>query len=71
MIVKAAGGKKSYRYRFIVYNAAGKKVKSSGYRSKTSWIWKATKKGTYKVTFTVKDATGSTATKTIKKIRVK
>lgn len=68
---KAAGGKKSYRYRFIVYNAAGKKVKSSGYRSKTSWIWKATKKGTYKVTFTVKDATGSTATKTIKKIRVK
>ncbi len=68
---KASGGKKSYKYRFIVYNAAGKKVKSSGYKSKNTFVWKTTKKGTYKVTLTVKDATGSTATKTIKKIRVK
>ena len=67
---KATGGKKSYKYRFIVYNAKGKKVKSSGYISKNRFTWKTTKKGTYKVTFTVKDATGSTATKTVKKIRV-
>ena len=67
---KATGGKKAYRYRFIVYTTAGKKVKPTGYLSKNRFIWKAAKKGNYKITLTVKDATGSTATKTFKTIRV-
>lgn len=67
----ATGGRKAYKYRFVVYTTAGKKVKLFGYSSKNRFAWKTLKKGTYKVTFTVKDATGSTATKTLKTLRVK
>lgn len=70
-VATATGGKKAYKYRCVVYSSNGKKVKPFGYTSNNKFIWKALKKGTYKVTFTVKDATGSTATKTFKMIRVK
>ena len=69
--VKASGGKKSYRYGFVVYRSNGTKVRSSGYLPKSSWIWKTTKKGTYKVKVVIKDGKGNTASKTVKKIRVK
>lgn len=68
---KAAGGNKKYTYQFQVKNAKGKKVKSSGNLSKSTWNWKANKKGTYSVVVTVKDSSGLKASKTLKKIVVR
>lgn len=67
---KAIGGKKAYRYNFAIINAKGKIVKKSNYTTKTSWTWKATKIGTYRIRFTVKDATGTVVTRNVKKIKV-
>lgn len=69
--MKVSGGKVPYRYRYVVYNSAGKKVKDSKYISKGTWNWRTGKKGTYQIKVTVKDGTGKTVTKTLKKIRVK
>ena len=68
--IKASGGKQPYKYKYELYNSSGKRVKSSGYTKKKSCKWKFTKKGTYKVKVTIKDATGKTITKTIKKVKV-
>jgi len=69
--VNVSGGKKAYTYNFKVSTAKGKTVKKSGNIKKGTWKWKATKKGTYKVSVTVKDQLGMKATKTVKKIKVK
>lgn len=61
----ASGGLKSYKYKYVIKNKKGKTVKKTGYVSKKKLIWKPTKKGTYKVTITVKDSTGTTKSKTI------
>jgi len=61
----ASGGLKSYKYKYVIKNAKGKTVKKTGFVSKKKLIWKPTKKGTYKVTITVKDSTGTTKSKTI------
>lgn len=61
----ASGGLKSYKYKYVIKNAKGKTVKKTGYISKKKLIWKPSKKGTYKVTITVKDSTGTTKSKTI------
>jgi len=68
--VKAVGGKKAYKYNFTIINAKGKTVKKSGYTTKTSWNWKAKTTGTFRIKFTVKDATGTVVTKTVKKVKV-
>ena len=68
--VKAVGGKKAYKYNFAIINAKGKTVKKSGYTTKTSWNWKAKTTGTFRIKFTVKDATGTVVTKTVKKVKV-
>lgn len=69
--VNASGGKTAYTYNFKVSTSKGKTVKKSGFIKKGTWKWKATKKGTYKVSVTVKDQLGMKATKTVKKIKVK
>lgn len=69
--VKASGGKKAYKYKFTVYTYAGKRVAYTGYKTNTTWNWKATKVGKYKIVVTVKDATGTTIAKTVKKVIVK
>ncbi len=69
--VKASGGKKAYKYKFTVYTYAGKRVTYSKYRTNTIWKWKATKAGNYKIVVTVKDSTGTTIAKTVKKVIVK
>lgn len=61
----ASGGLKSYKYKYVIKNAKGKTVKKTGFVSKKKLIWKPTKKGTYKVTITVKDSTGTTKSKTL------
>lgn len=61
----ASGGLKSYKYKYVIKNAKGKTVKKTGFVSKKKLIWRPTKKGTYKVTITVKDSTGTTKSKTI------
>ena len=68
---KATGGQKKYTYQFQVKNAKGKKVKGSGNTAKSTWNWKATKKGTYSVVVTIKDSSGMKASKTLKGIVVK
>lgn len=65
LTVSASGGLKSYKYKYVIKNAKGKTVKKTGFVSKKKLIWKPTKKGTYKVTITVKDSTGTTKSKTI------
>lgn len=65
LTASASGGLKSYKYKYVIKNAKGKTVKKTGYVSKKKFIWKPTKKGTYKVTITVKDSTGTTKSKTI------
>ena len=69
--VNVSGGKKAYTYNFKVSTLKGKTVKKSGNIKKGTWKWKATKKGTYKVSVTVKDQLGMKATKTVKTIKVK
>lgn len=69
--VNASGGKTAYSYNFKVSTSKGKTVKKSGFIQKGTWKWKATKKGTYKISVTVKDQLGMKATKTVKKIKVK
>ena len=64
LTASVSGGLKSYRYKYVIKNAKGKIVKKTGYVSKKKLIWKTSKKGTYKVTITVKDATGTTKSKT-------
>lgn len=65
MTATAKGGAKSYKYKFVIKNAKGKVIKNTGFISKKKFVWKSTKKGTYKVTISVKDATGTTKSKTM------
>lgn len=69
--MKASGGKTPYRYRYTVYTASGREKKTTNYITKKTWSWKAEKKGNYKIKVTVKDATGTTVTKTSKLIKIK
>ena len=65
----ASGGKKSYKYKYVVKDAKGKTVKTISYSSKKTWSWKVKKKGTYIIEVTVKDATGTTVKKKYKVIK--
>ncbi len=69
LTASASGGLKSYKYKYVIKNAKGKVIKKTGYISKKKLTWKPTKKGTYKVTITVKDSTGTTKSKTITVIK--
>jgi len=62
--VTVSGGVKSYKYKYVIKNAKGKKVKSKAYSSSKTLTWKATEKGKYKITVTVKDAQKKTKTVT-------
>ena len=56
---------KTYRYR--IYNSKGKKIKDSKVCNKSSYTWKPTKKGTYKIKVYCKDLqTNKVITKTYK-----
>ena len=61
----ASGGLKTYKYKYVIKNTKGKVVKKTGFISKKKFVWKPSKKGTYKVTITVKDSTGTTKSKTM------
>lgn len=61
-----------YYYKYEVYNSKNKMVASKKYAEGiTSYNWKATKVGKYKIVVTVKDAIGTTIAKTVKKVIVK
>lgn len=49
---KATATTGKVKYKFVIKNSKGKKVKASSSSTKTSYTWKATAKGTYKVTLT-------------------
>ena len=61
-----SGGSKSYKYKYQILNGAGAVCKKSGYSSKKSCTWNMVAKGVYRIRVTVKDSTGTTATKTLR-----
>lgn len=67
----ASGGSSSYTYSFVVKNKSGKAVAKSGTITKNKWTWKTAKKGTYKVTVTVKDTIDMKKSATLGNIKVK
>jgi len=67
----AKNGQASYTYAFTIKDANGKTVKTVKASKKASYKWKATKKGTFTATVTVKDKAGKKATATSGKVTVK
>ena len=68
-----AGGKKNYKYSFVIKDAKGKVVKNISYKSSKTYKWKPSKTGKYTILVKVKDATKTVAKKqkTVKVVKAK
>ena len=67
---KAKATKGTPKYKIVLTKKNGKKLASKAYSKKGQLIWKKAKKGTYKVTVTVKNGKGVVVAKT-KTVKVK
>ncbi|MBQ3600059.1 MAG: type I pullulanase [Lachnospiraceae bacterium] len=70
---KVTGGKKNYKYAFVIKDAKGKVEKNISYKSNKTYKWKPSKTGKYTILVKVKDATKTVVKKqkTVKVVKAK